>query len=363
MKKAYKASKKWITLIAAATLFAGCGQVEETNKSIELQEEIESETSYEMTPVTLGTIEQPLIIDCNYSQTVEMDLYFDMDQEVITDVYVENGDTVEKGDILISVDVENTEKKIVELEYQLAKANLTLQQLQENKDFDLEQADILFSYTFMTQDDKEALKEQKENIEKGYKDQLIDAADRVEILTARLEETREYLKNGELHAPINGVIRFVKEDLEGSLTSKTERVISLYDADSCMYISQNVEAIPYIDPEREYTIVCGLGKNQREYTVVPAIVENWGEVMYFQLLDEEYDPNIVKNGKITIITDKAEHVLCVDKEAVHTSGERYYVYLLDEEGIRRMQFVETGLWGTDLVEIRSGLSEGDYVIK
>lgn len=81
------------------------------------------------------------------------------------------------------------------------------------------------------------------------------------------------------------------------------------------------------------------------------------------MLDEEYDPNIIKSGKISIITQEAEHVLCVDKGAIHTSGERYYVYLLDKEGIRRMQFVETGLWGADLVEIRSGLEEGDYVIK
>lgn len=347
----------------AAVLCAGCGQTEEVDRSVELQQETVSENVYELTPVTRGTVQQPVVINCNYSQTVEMDLYFSVDQEIITDVYVEKGDTVERGQLLASVDVAGTEKQIRELEHRLAVANLTYRQLQESREFDLEQAEILYSYTPMTEGDRDALKEQKENIEKSYRNSLEDAADSVEMLSARLEQTREYMRSGSLYAPMSGVVNFMKEDLEGSVTDKTERIISLYDEDSCMYVSTDTEAVPYIDFEAEYTIVCGLGKNQKEYTVVPAYPENWGEKIYFRLLDEEYDPIVVKNGKISIVTAEAEHVLCVDREAVHASGERYYVYLLDDAGIRRMQFVETGLWGKDIVEIRSGLEEGQYVIR
>ncbi len=355
---------KWLALaVLAVGLLAGCGQTDEVDRSVSIQEETVHENSFELTPVTRGTVQQPLVLNCDYSQTVEVDLYFAVDQEIITDVYVEKGDIVEKGELLASVDVENMEKQVRELEHRLARAMLSLRQIQENKDFDLEQAEILFSYTAMSDQDKDALKEQKENIEKSYQNSLEDTADSVEMLTIRLDQAGTYLQNGYLYAPMDGVVNFLKTDLEGSVTDSTERVASLYDADSCMFISENVEAIPHIDPQEEYIIVCGLGKNQREYAVAPAYPENWGEKVYFRLLDEEYDPNIIKSGKISIITQEAEHVLCVDKEAIHTSGERYYVYLLDEEGIRRMQFVETGLWGADLVEIRDGLQEGDYVIK
>lgn len=355
---------RWLALLGlAAALCAGCGQDPEVDRTVELQEETVSENAYELTPVTRGTVQQPLVLNCNYSQTLEMDLYFTVDQELITDVYVERGDMVEKGQLLASVDVESLEKRIRELEHQLDRAGLKLRQLQESLEFDLEQADILYSYTPMKQQDRDALKAQKEQIEKSYQNSLEDTADSVEMLTIRLQEAREYLRGGNLYAPMDGVISYLKEDMEDSVTDKTERVASLYDAESCMFISENVEAIPYIDLQTEYVIVCGLGKNQREYLVAPAYPENWGEKVYFRLLDEEYDPNIIKNGKISIITEEAEHVLCVDREAVHASGERYYVYLLDEAGVRRMQFVETGLWGADLVEIRSGLEEGGYVIK
>ncbi|MFG6357232.1 MAG: efflux RND transporter periplasmic adaptor subunit [Acetatifactor sp.] len=355
---------KWLVpAVLAAVLSAGCGQDQEVDRSVELQEEVVSESTYELTPVTRGTVQQPLVIDCNYSQTVEIDLRFGVDQLLITDVYVKRGDIVEKGQLLASVDVENIEKQIRELEHEFARANLKLQQLTESLNFDLEQADILYSYTPMSDDDRKALKEQKENIEKSYRSTLEDTADSVEMTGIRLENARLYLQNGNLYAPMDGVVNYLKNDMEGSTTDKEEKVASLYDADSCMFVSDDVEAAPWLDPQEEYIIVCGLGKSQREYLVAPVYQDTWGENIYFQLLDEEYDPNVIKSGKITIITDEAEHVLCVDKEAVHTSGERYYVYLLDEEGIRRMQFVETGLWGTDMVEIQEGLEEGQYVIK
>lgn len=352
-----------VLAVLAALLTAGCGQEEEVDRSVELQEEIINENTYELTPVIRGTVQQPMVLDCDYRQTLELDLYFAVDQVLITDVYVERGDIVEKGQLLASVDVESLEQRIRELEHELARASLTLQQQMESLQFELEQADILYSYTPMSQDDKDALKEQKENIEKSFLNPIEDAADSVEMLTIRLAEAREYLQKGNLRAPMSGVINYLKENMEGSVTDRQERVATLYDEESCMFISDNVEAIPYIDLQEEYTIVCGLGKSQREYAVAPIHPENWGEQIYFRLLDEEYDPIIIKNGKISIITDEAEHVLCVDKSAVHASGERYYVYLLDEEGIRRMQFVETGLWGADMVEIREGLEEGQYVIK
>ncbi|MDE5951309.1 MAG: biotin/lipoyl-binding protein [Acetatifactor sp.] len=143
-------TKKWLALvILAAMLTVGCGQTEEVDRSVELQEEVINENTYELTPVTRGTVQQPLVINCDYSQTLEMDLYFAVDQVLITDVYVERGDIVKKGQLLASVDVESMERQIRELEHELARANLTLQQLLESLDFDLEQADILYSYTPM----------------------------------------------------------------------------------------------------------------------------------------------------------------------------------------------------------------------
>ena len=212
---------RWLALLGlAAALCAGCGQDPEVDRRVELQEETVSENAYELTPVTRGTVQQPLVLDCNYSQTLEVDLYFTVDQELITDVYVERGDMVEKGQLLASADVESLEKRIRELEHQLDRAGLKLRQLQESLEFDLEQAEILYSYTPMKQQDRDALKGQKEQIEKSYQNSMEDTADSVEMLTIRLQEAREYLRGGNLYAPMDGVISYLKEDMEDSVTDK-----------------------------------------------------------------------------------------------------------------------------------------------
>ena len=89
--------KRLVLAALTAGMLAGCGQTDEVDRSVEIQEETVHENSFELTPVTRGTVQQPLVLNCDYSQTVEVDLYFAVDQEVITDVYVEKGDIVKKG--------------------------------------------------------------------------------------------------------------------------------------------------------------------------------------------------------------------------------------------------------------------------
>ena len=350
-----------IPLLFCVTLGA-CGQEEQVNKEIVLEAEEESQVTYEMSPVVKGDVAQVMEIKCVYAQTEEIWLSFAIDKEVITNVYVEKGDVVKKGDKLVSVDVENAKDKVDELEYQLAVTKLNYQQLLETKQFDIEQANIDFTYTQMKKENEEELKENLQDIEERYKNAIIDAEDDIYIQERRLEEAKNYVENGTLYAPIDGIVNFLKSDLVNTPTDKGVNVVSIYDENSCYFRSGNVEVMPYLDKSQTYTIVCGLGKSMREYSVEPVLVEEWKDNIYFKLLDQDYDPNNITNGTIELCTEEKQNVLTVDKDAIHTSGENYYVYILDEEGIRRMQFVELGLWGSDVVEVISGLEEGDYVI-
>ncbi len=340
----------------------GCNEQEVIDKEIEIQEQDTSEISYELTQVSRGRVEQVIYLQCTYTQTEEVEIAFEIDKELITDVYVEKGDSVVKGELIASVNVEATEAKLKELKHQLAKDELKLQQTIEKRDFELEQADILYSYTSMTQKDKENTEKEKQNITEAYGKTIQKYEDTIYIEQKRVQEYEEYIEKGTLKAPMDGIISWVKEDLKGTLTTKDAAIARIYNPESKLYYSDDVEAIPYLEEGREYAISCGLGKAQREYTVTPAKMDEWGEYVYFRLLDEEYDPNNVVMGKITLVIDEKENALCVNDNAIHSSGEKYYVYTLDENNVRRMQFVEVGLWGAEIVEIISGLSEGDRVI-
>ncbi len=350
-----------IPLLFSVSL-GGCGQEPAVNKEIVLEAEEEQQVTYEMSPVVRGDVAQVMEIDCVYKQKEEIWLSFNIDKEVITDIYVEKGDVVSKGDKLISVDVESAKKKVEELEYQLAVTRLNYQQMLETKAFDIEQAHTDFYYTHMTEADEENLRKNLESIEEKYRERIVDAEDNIYMQEKRLEEAKNYVENGTLYAPMDGIVNFLKADILNTPTDKGVNVVSIYDENSCYFQSTDLEVIPYIDRLQTYTITCGLGKAMREYSVQPVLFEDWKEEMYFKLLDQDYDPYNISSGTIELCTEEKKNVLTVDKSAVHTSGEEYYVYVLDEEGIRRMQFVEIGLWGSDVVEVLSGLNEGDYVI-
>ncbi len=341
----------------------GCQEQEVVNKEVEIQNNTSQAITYELTPVMRGPVQQVMFIQCTYTQTQEVEVSFDIDQEVITEVLVEKGDSVKKGEVLASVNVESTEQKAEQLRYQIAVDELALKQLIEKRDFELEQTKIWYEgYTLMTDEDKKSMKEEQEKLKESYGKRIQNAEDTLYIERKRLQEYEEYIHSGQLRAPMSGVMSFVRSNLEGALTEKETTIMRIYDPESKMYYSKNVEAIPYLQEDKEYTIVCGLGNRQREYTVVPARREEWGEEIYFRLLDEDYDPNNVVLGKITLIIDEKEEALYLNDNAVHSSQDKYYVYTLDENNVRRMQFVEVGLWGDGIVEIVSGLSEGDRVI-
>lgn len=342
--------------------FTGCAEKEAVNKEVEIQSTAQRNVKYELTQVGKGTVEKAEYIKCNYRQTEEVQLYFEVDQEMITNVLVESGDVVKKGDVLATVNVEATDKKRKELAFELSLEELYLKQLTEERDFELEQADILFSYTCMTEDDKDNLVEEKQKIGESYEKKIRDYEDTISIMKKRLAEYEEYVANGKLLSPMDGMISYVRGNLVGSLTNVDESVIRVYDPKSQLFVCDKPEYAPYFEEDAEYTISCGIGRDAVEYIVIPVNMKSWGEEIYFKLLTEDYATGSISNGKIRLVLERKEGVLCLDADAVHTSGADYYVYVLDENNIRRMQFVEVGLWGNETVEIVNGLAEGDKVI-
>ena len=54
--------------------------------------------------------------------------------------------------------------------------------------------------------------------------------------------------------------------------------------------------------------------------------------------------------------------MTLPREAVHTTEDMTYVYILTDSGVRELKQIETGLMGTKLVEIKSGLLPYEQVI-
>ena len=67
-------------------------------------------------------------------------------------------------------------------------------------------------------------------------------------------------------------------------------------------------------------------------------------------------------GAVNVVLDERKGVLYTLAEAVKTANGQRIVYCLDENGMKIMKNVETGLEAGEWIEIVSGLEEGDSVV-
>ena len=67
-------------------------------------------------------------------------------------------------------------------------------------------------------------------------------------------------------------------------------------------------------------------------------------------------------GNLTIVLDKKEQVLTVSTAAIHNAGDKWYVYIVNDSGVREVKWVEIGLRSNDIAEVVSGLEEGEKVV-
>ena len=56
-------------------------------------------------------------------------------------------------------------------------------------------------------------------------------------------------------------------------------------------------------------------------------------------------------------------MLYLPTNVIHTSGDKSYVYMMSEEGVRSICYITTGISDRENTEIVSGLEEGAYVLQ
>ncbi|MGD0737024.1 MAG: efflux RND transporter periplasmic adaptor subunit [Terracidiphilus sp.] len=94
-------------------------------------------------------------------------------------------------------------------------------------------------------------------------------------------------------------------------------------------------------------------------TVVPFTTRNVGEVLV--ALDGSHDDLLPDtNVTVTVTTSNEPNVLCVPQEAMHPESGKFYVYKVDDGKLKKTPVV-TGTINLSQVAILSGLQAGDWV--
>ena len=239
----------------------------------------------------------------------------------------------------------------------------------------------------------EELTQQKDNLERSRRDQLsrkvsvtnsydqqIDAVDdSLYVQQLRMDELEQDLEERRIYAGIHGIVSFIKMERVESFTSsgivssnqigsgqrsvKDEVFITVMNTDS-MYFTVSGEDAANFPVGTE--VVIRFDKRELKATSVEmpegVVAEEGKQYAYLKL--ETPDPSLkdAAMGSIDLITEQRNQVLCLPQRVIQKAEDQEFVYVLNEEGLKTMQEVTTGIEINGFVEILGGLKEGDSVI-
>lgn len=354
--------QRFCVCCAAVMLLSGC-EMQAQEEPLIMVEESDDTLPNNYIIAGIGDVVLTAKLDCTYRQQKEQEISFSLTGRLVDKVYVEEGDIVKKGTLLAELSAGNLEKQIEDLEYRIRRNELLLEYAEVNEALDISQAWVNYLYNHYY--DKEGLDEAIAGIQQNYRYQREDCGDALELDRQELEALRQELSSCRVYAGMDGMIYKLKERLENSTSREGETVMLIVDNSRCLF---ETEAPEYSDCFTEgetvgMSVIAGSAKGQ--YELLPYDISEWGEIQQFSVHAGPMTTGIEvgTTGTIRFVLDRREQVLCLPKSAVNSADGRYYVYVTDADGMRQIRWVEIGLCGDEMVEILSGLEEGERVIR
>ena len=357
----------WLKGIGAcgvlAFLLCGCGRQETPEDDVVVVEQDDgSGVSYVLEEAAYADVVKTQKVNCKYRQIQEQEVTFPLGGRVVDRVYVEEGDTVKKGQLLVELSSKDLQRKIEDLEYRIARNELLLGYLDDEENNEI--SSLWVSY-LATGGSREDLDDRIDGVRRSYRYQREDYSD---ALTADREElalVKKDYQSSRIYATMDGIVYDMKDFLVGSTSQLGERVMSVMDTSESLFEASDPEAAKFFHEGETVPMTISFGDGAGDYLLLPCRMDEWGDTQLFEVYEgpENGATKVGTSGAITVFSDSRQNVLTVSLNAVKSaSDDRYYVYVLSEGGIREARWVETGLFGDSLVEIKSGLTEGEKVI-
>ncbi len=345
--------------VMLAMALSACGKMQDEKENHVVVEQEAPAAEYKLAMVTRGDVIKTKSVRCVYSQINAEELSFPVSGKLISKVYVHDGDQVQKGTLLAELSGGSREAEIEQLEYQIARNKLLLEQLDESENYEISRRWLEKWYHGM-----EYEVDGIENLQKNNNYTRQDYQDNIDFDEQQLALIRADVARSKLYAGIAGTVEMLKKNLEGTTSVRDELIIKIKDNSECFFTVPNTEYHQYIKDGDLLELVISVGKGAGSYKAEPYKMDEWKDQMYFSLLTED-DSLIIDAGTagmLTIPIDKKEQVLMLPLDAVHSAGDKWYVYIINDQGVREVKWISVGLSGNDTIEVTEGLTEGEKVV-
>lgn len=266
----------------------------------------------------------------------------------ILKLYVDVGDKVKKGQLLVEVDAAEALSGFKQSEAGLSAAEVHLQ----NMERDYERFKRLYKERAVT-------KHQLEQTEAG----LAQARAQKEQARANLEMSKTLLSYGKIYAPSDGIIT-KKWMEEGNIAAPGMPILTL---ENPLSLELSVEV-----PEEKADKI-EVGSNARIFTMdednyknskVTTILKTADALSKTSTIKVEIAPEDFKVGQFVKVRfdSLGKEVLSVDKNSIKREGQLEMVFVRKEDGRISLRIIRSGREEGNFIQILSGLKEGETVV-
>lgn len=335
-RKSNRINGKWKVLLFSciwivALLLSGCSMVEETNTNVpqvtisEYQKDI-----YQTTIVQKKTIEPKLTLILTPDEYEVTTYSIQQDFLEVADIYVEEGQRVEAGEVMVTFENDGLEEQIEEYEQRKAENQL-----------------LIDHYTKLQKIDK------SQDYSKDIKKLKAD----IEVAQAYIEEMKALLSDYQLVAEKTGMITEINEQLHQGYAMKNSFLIKVASGSS-NYITATSDDYEFQVGDI-YKATCNMASYQLK--IASVVYKDEKQQIVFEPVSDmtgitETDELVLEIAKTPI-----SNAICVEKEAIVTVGDHTYAFLLDEQGYRHAVSVKVQEIIDEYAILSDGLKQGEQV--
>jgi len=380
--------------------------------------ESDSESLLENQVVTVqrGDLTVDIISAGNLVLSHTEDLAFDLfyEEGTVEEVLVEEGDTVEEGQVLVRLDTEEWENELTTLEDQVAAKERDLLQKEINliiAENDLEDAEDAWLETvsvgrkiirleqrldWYSENDPgetEKINEIEQELELRWNEFYRVASDydevtmkemALELAHGQLEDAQNTLQDAQeeldkakskssiIVAPFNGFITVINveggdEVMKGTVAveladpEKFEADIMVSEMD-ILQVKLGGEAWVQVDAMQGMSLPAEVTHISPTATIQSGVVNYEVKVEVESLKPEDFQLREGLTVIVSIIVDERNDVLLVPNAAITTQGGQTYVQVMSQGGILEERSITTGISNWQYTEVTKGLSEGEQVV-
>lgn len=317
--------------------------------------------SYNMVVVTRTDIVNSKNIIFNYTEKGGVDLSFNMGGKKFGKTYVSKGSAVTKGQLLATLDMGTLDADIEKLEASIAENERRLNQSLELMELEINKVNTRYKYGMLSAVSRDS---EIEKIKASYTSSNAYLEETLYLEKLEYETLLIKQQNSSIYAPMDGIITYFNSEMNNSdktsIAGKT--MFTVTDAADCTFQATTEYRSLFNDGE---TITIEMLKGGTgTYEAVIEFAPDNEKLMYIYPTEEISDLSIGARASYSLVIDSRDSALAVSSGAIlSTADGRHYVYYINDDGIRDIKFIETGINGNGMTEIISGLEYGETIIK